>query len=279
VAPKALRAAKLLSATMTAMAQLDMFSLQGRVALVPGGGGGIGTPMAEALAQAGARVAVAGRSAETLEAAVERVAAAGSEGLAITADATSEDDAERMVRETIDRFGRIDIVVNAVGGGAGKVLHPAEEYPRDAWDWIMELNVRSTLVPTQAAARAMIAAGNGGAILNITSVRALLGINAGYSAYVAAKGAIASLTRQWATEWAKHGIRVNAIMPTFVDTPQVATLLGDPDFKAGIVNRIPLGRVGETRDIVGPAIFLVSDAASFVTGQVLGIDGGLTATQ
>jgi NAD(P)-dependent dehydrogenase (short-subunit alcohol dehydrogenase family) len=279
VAPKALRAAKLLSATMTAMAQLDMFSLQGRVALVPGGGGGIGTPMAEALAQAGARVAVAGRSAETLEAAVERVAAAGSEGLAITADATSEDDAERMVRETIDRFGRIDIVVNAVGGGAGKVLHPAEEYPRDAWDWIMELNVRSTLVPTQAAARAMIAAGNGGAILNITSVRAVLGINAGYSAYVAAKGAIASLTRQWATEWAKYGIRVNAIQPTFVDTPQVATLLGDPDFKAGIVNRIPLRRVGETKDLVGPAVFLCSDAASFVTGQILGIDGGLTATQ
>jgi gluconate 5-dehydrogenase len=261
------------------MASLDMFSLQDRVALVPGGGGGIGAPMAEALAQAGARVAVAGRTAEALQTAVDRVSAAGSEGLAITGDATNEGDAERMVQETIDRFGRIDIVVNAVGGGAGKVLHPAEEYPRDAWDWIMELNVRSTLVPTQAAARAMIAAGHGGAILNITSVRALLGINAGYSAYVAAKGAIASLTRQWATEWAKHGIRVNAIMPTFVDTPQVASLLGDPDFKAGIVNRIPLGRVGETRDIVGPAIFLVSDAASFVTGQVLGIDGGLTATQ
>jgi len=95
----------------------------------------------------------------------------------------------------------------------------------------------------------------------------------------AAKGAISSLTRQWATEWAKHRIRVNAIMPTFVDTPQVATLLGDPAFKAGIVNRIPLGRVGETDDIVGPAIFLCSAAASFVTGQVLGIDGGLTATQ
>jgi gluconate 5-dehydrogenase len=261
------------------MGQLDMFSLAGRVALIPGGGGGIGAPMAEALAQAGAQVAVAGRTSETLDAAVERVTAAGGAALAITADATSEADAERMVGETIDRFGRIDILINAVGGGAGKVLHPAEAYPRDAWDWIMELNVRSTLVATQAVARSMIERREGGAILNITSVRAVLGINAGYSAYVAAKGAIASLTRQWATEWAKHGIRVNAIMPTFVDTPQVAMLLGDPDFKAGIVNRIPLGRVGETRDIVGPAIFLVSDAASFVTGQVLGIDGGLTATQ
>jgi len=143
----------------------------------------------------------------------------------------------------------------------------------------MELNVRSTIVPTQSVARTMIERGEGGAVLNISSVRANLGINAGYSAYVAAKGAISSLTRQWATEWAKYRIRVNAIMPTFVDTPQVATLLGDPAFKAGIVNRIPLGRVGETDDIVGPAIFLCSDAASFVTGQVLGIDGGLTATQ
>ncbi|HSL75830.1 MAG TPA: glucose 1-dehydrogenase [Candidatus Limnocylindrales bacterium] len=261
------------------MPALEMFSLKDRVALVPGGGGGIGAPIAEALAQAGAKVAVAGRTADSLQAAVDRVTAAGSDGLAITGDATSEEDADRMVRETVKRFGRIDIVVNAVGGGAGKALHPAEEYPRDDWDWIMELNVRSTLVPTQAAARSMIERGGGGAILNITSVRALLGINAGYSAYVAAKGAIAALTRQWATEWAKHGIRVNAIMPTFVDTPQVAMLLGDPKFKQGIVDRIPLGRVGETKDIVGPAIFLVSDAASFVTGQVLGIDGGLTATQ
>jgi NAD(P)-dependent dehydrogenase (short-subunit alcohol dehydrogenase family) len=259
--------------------QLDIFSLEGRVALIPGGSGGIGSALAEAFAGAGARVAIAGRSQEAADAAVKRVRAAGSEGLTITADATDEADAERMVAETVDRFGRIDIIVNAVGGGAGKVLHPAEAYPRESWDWIMELNVRSTIVPTQAAVRAMLAAGRGGAVLNISSVRANLGINAGYSAYVAAKGAISSLTRQWATEWAKHGIRVNAIMPTFVDTPQVATLLADPAFKAGIVNRIPLGRVGETRDIVGPAIFLCSDAASFVTGHVLSIDGGLTATQ
>jgi NAD(P)-dependent dehydrogenase (short-subunit alcohol dehydrogenase family) len=261
------------------MRQLDIFSLDGRVALVSGGGGAIGSALAEAMAGAGAKVAVTGRTIETCEATVELIGAAGSEGLAITGDMTVEADAEKVVQAIVDRFGGIHIVVNAVGGGAGEVLNPAEEYPRKDWDWIMELNVRSTVIATQAAARRMIAAGKGGAVLNITSVRANLGINAGYSAYVAAKGAISSLTRQWATEWARHGIRVNAIMPTFVDTPQVASLLADPAFKTGIVNRIPLGRVGETRDLVGPAIFLCSDAASFVTGQVLGIDGGLTATQ
>jgi gluconate 5-dehydrogenase len=261
------------------MRQLDIFSLEGRVALVTGGGGGIGSALAAALAGAGSRVAVAGRTRDTCEATVERVNAAGSEGVAITVDVTSEADCDRLVAETLERFGQIDILVNAVGGGAGKVLHPAEQYPRSDWDWIMELNVRSTVVPTQAVVRTMIAQGRGGRILNISSVRANLGINAGYAAYVAAKGAISSLTRQWATEWAKYDIRVNAIMPTFVDTPQVASLLADPAFKAGIVNRIPLGRVGETGDLVGPAIFFCSDAASFVTGQILGIDGGLTATQ
>jgi gluconate 5-dehydrogenase len=261
------------------MTQLDVFSLDGRVALVSGGGGAIGSALAEAFAGAGAKVAVAGRTRETLDAAVTRVAAAGSEGLAITADATVEADANRMVAATIERFGHVDIIVNAVGGGAGQVLHPAEAYPRDAWDWIMELNVRSTVLPTEAAVRSMIERGDGGAVLNLSSVRANLGINAGYSAYVAAKGAISSLTRQWATEWAKHRIRVNALMPTFVDTPQIATLLADPAFKQGIVSRIPLARIGELGDLVGPAIFLCSDAASFVTGQILGIDGGLTATQ
>ncbi|HET7726703.1 MAG TPA: SDR family oxidoreductase [Candidatus Limnocylindrales bacterium] len=261
------------------MSQLDTFSLDGRVAVVVGGSGGIGAALAEGLAQAGASIVVVGRTRETCEAAVARVEAAGAAGHVVTADVTREDDSERMVRETLDRFGRVDVLVNAVGGGAGKVLHDAHAYPREAWDWIFELNVRSTVVPTQPVVRAMIDAGTHGAILNISSVRSVLGINAGYSAYVAAKGAISSLTRQWATEWAKHGIRVNAIMPTFVDTPQVATLLADPAFKAGIVSRIPLGRVGETRDLIGPAVFLCSDAASFVTGQILGIDGGLTATQ
>ncbi len=261
------------------MSHSDLFSLAGRVALIPGGGGAIGSAMAVAFAEAGAKVAIADVTLEKSQEAAERVRAVGGEALAMAVDATQEAECDRIVAETIARFGKVDTVVNAIGGGAGKVLFDAEVYPRDAWDWIMELNVRSTLLATQSAVRAMVEAGNGGAVLNISSVRADLGINAGYSAYVAAKGAISSLTRQWATEWAKHGIRVNAIRPTFVDTPQVAMLLDDPAFKAGIVSRIPLGRVGGTEDMVGPAVFLCSDAARFVTGQVLGIDGGLTATQ
>jgi gluconate 5-dehydrogenase len=261
------------------MSYLDRFGLEGKVALVSGGGGAIGSAIAGALAAAGARVSVADVTEERAEAAAEQIRATGAEVLALGADVTQEADCERIVAATVERFGRLDIIVNAVGGGAGKVLFDAQEYPRDAWDWIMELNVRSTLLATQAAVREMIREGHGGAVVNISSVRADLGINAGYSAYVAAKGAISSLTRQWATEWAKHGIRVNAIRPTFVDTPQVAMLLGDPDFKAGIVSRIPLGRVGDTDDMTGPVVFLASDAAAFITGQVLGVDGGLTATQ
>ncbi len=261
------------------MSQLDVFRLDGRVALIPGGGGAIGAAMASALAGAGARVAVVDVTEERARAVAEPIRESGCEALALAADVTREDECQRIVDKTVDRFGRLDIVVNCVGGGAGKVLFEAEVYPRDAWDWIYELNVRSTLLATQAAVRAMIAGGRGGRVVNISSVRATLGINAGYSAYVAAKGAISSLTRQWATEWARHGITVNAIAPTFVDTPQVAMLLGDPAFKASVVGRIPLGRVGGTDDLTGAVLFFCSDAASFVTGQILGIDGGLTATQ
>jgi NAD(P)-dependent dehydrogenase (short-subunit alcohol dehydrogenase family) len=258
---------------------LARFRLDGRVAIIAGGGGAIGSAIGAAFATAGAVVVVVDRTPERAVESADRACKLGGTCRGVVADLTQEADAERIVQEAVDAYGRLDIIVNAVGGGAGKVLFDAEVYPRDAWDWIFELNVRSTLVATQPAVRAMIAAGHGGRVLNISSVRALLGINAGYSAYVAAKGAVSSLTRQWATEWAKHGITVNAIAPTFVDTPQVAMLLDDPAFKAGVVSRIPLGRVGTTADLTGAAIFLCSDAASFVTGQILGIDGGLTATQ
>jgi NAD(P)-dependent dehydrogenase (short-subunit alcohol dehydrogenase family) len=257
----------------------EMFDLEGRVAVIAGGGGAIGSALGKGLADAGAAVTLAGRTQEHLDEAAARITRAGGAALAVSADATDEEQAQGIIDRTVEEFGRLDIVVNAIGGGAGEVLHSAEEYPRDAWDWIMELNVRSTLLPTQAAVRRMITQGEGGRVLNISSVRGQLGIDAGYSAYVAAKGAIDALTRQWATEWAKHRISVNAISPTFVDTPQVASLLGDPEFKARITSRIPLGRVGTTDDLLGATLLFCSDASAFITGQVLTIDGGLTATQ
>ena len=261
------------------MSQTDMFRLDGKVALIPGGSGGIGSTLAAGVCEAGAQIAVVDRDGDGLERTCSIMRDAGSDPLAIAADLTKREDAERAVAETVDRFGRLDIIINAIGGGAGKVLFDAQDYPEAEWDWIMDLNLTTTLLATQAAVRAMIEGERGGRVINISSVRGQLGINAGYSAYVAAKGAIDSLTRQWATEWARHGITVNAIAPTFVDTPQVAMLLEDPDFKAGVENRIPLGRVGETSDLLGPVLLFCSDASSFVTGQILTIDGGLTATQ
>ncbi len=261
------------------MNPIDTFRLDGRVALISGGGGAIGAALADAMGAAGARIVVGDIDQARADETAARVRAAGVEAVAFGADVTREAEAERVVAGALEHFGRLDVIVNAVGGGAGRVLFDAQDYPRDAWDWIMELNLRSTVIATQAAVRAMIRGGEGGRVINISSVRAQLGINAGYSAYVAAKGAISSLTRQWATEWARHAITVNAVAPTFVDTPQVATLLADPEFKSGLVSRVPLGRVGQTSDLVGAVIFFASGASSFVTGQILGIDGGLTATQ
>ncbi len=256
-----------------------LFSLKERVALIPGGGGGIGSALAEALGAAGASIVIASRNKEHAQAAADRANAAGATALAIAADVTQRGECQRVVADIIQRFGRLDIIINAVGGGAGNALHPAEDYPEEDWDWIFDLNLKSTVLATQAAVRAMIAGGRGGRVLNISSVRGQLGINAGYSAYVAAKGAVNSLTRQWATEWAKHRITVNAIAPTFVDTPQVASLLADKAFKQRLEDRIPLHRIGGTQDLIGPTLFFCSEASAYVTGQILAIDGGLTATQ
>lgn len=259
--------------------ELARFRLDGKGALIPGGTGGIGLRIGEAFARVGASVAVVGRSQGKLERAAEALAATGADHLAIAGDMTRNEDAQSAVDQTLERFGRLDIVVNAVGGGAGDALYPAEEYPRDKWDWMIDLNLTAVLLPSQAGARAMIAAGAGGQILNISSVRGELALHADYSAYVAAKHAVNGLTKQHATEWAKHGIRVNAISPTFTRTDQVASLLEDPAFEQAIVSRISLGRIGETDDMVGAALYFCSDASSFVTGQILTMDGGLTACQ
>jgi len=261
------------------MDELTRFRLDGRVALVAGGSGGIGVRLCAALAGVGARVAVVGRAEGRLAAAREAVERAGGEALVVAGDVTRADAAERAVSETVERWGRLDALVNAVGGGAGAALHDAQDYTEEDWDWIMDLNLRSQFLVSRAAARAMIAGGRGGRILNISSVRGQLGVHLGYSAYVAAKGAMNALTRQHATEWAKHRITVNAISPTFVRTPQVESLLADESFREGLVRRIPLGRIAEPDDLVGAALFFCSDASSFVTGQVLTLDGGLTACQ
>jgi NAD(P)-dependent dehydrogenase (short-subunit alcohol dehydrogenase family) len=261
------------------MTELDRFRLDGRIALVSGGSGGIGVRICAALAGVGARVAAVGRDEGRLQAAREAIEAAGSDALVLAADVTKEADADRVVDETVARFGRLDVLVNAVGGGAGAVLNDAEVYPEKDWDWIMDLNLRSQFNVSKAAARSMIAGGRGGRIVNISSVRGQLGVRLGYSAYVAAKGAMDALNRQHATEWAKYGITVNAVAPTFVRTPQVESLLADESFRQGLVNRIPLGRIAEPEDLVGAVLFFCSDASSFVTGQLLTLDGGLTATQ
>jgi gluconate 5-dehydrogenase len=259
--------------------ELARFRLDGRVAIVAGGSGGIGTRLCEAFARVGARVAIVGRSAERAEPARAAVTAAGGEALVVEADVIRREEADRAVQEAETRWGRVDVLVNAVGGGAGTALYAAEEYPEPEWDRIVDLNLRSALLPSQAAARAMIRGGRGGRVLNVSSVRGQLGIRAGFSAYCAAKGALDMLTRQHATEWAQHGITVNAISPTFVRTPQVESLLADESFRQGLVQRIPLGRIAETDDLVGAALLLCSDASAFITGQVLTLDGGLTACQ
>lgn len=259
--------------------ELARFRLDGRVAVVGGGTGAIGSRLAMALAGVGAKVALLGRTASEAGALGKKVEGLGSEALLINADVTQKADADGAVQRAADHFGRVDIVVNAVGGGAGSALYAAEEYPESEFDRIFDLNFRSDLLVTQAAVRQMIKGGRGGRVLHISSVRGQLGVNLGYLAYVAAKGALNSITRQQATEWAKYGINVNAIAPTFVSTPQVATLLADEKFKAGLLARIPLNRIAETDDLVGAALFFCSDASGFCTGQILTLDGGLTATQ
>jgi gluconate 5-dehydrogenase len=259
--------------------ELQRFRLDGRVAIVTGGTGGIGSRLCEALSRVGARVVVHGRDRERAQAIAQRLQDEDGEAVASVADLTSRADADRMVEEAMAAYGRVDVIVNTVGGGAGGALYPAESYPEDEWDRILDLNLRSALLPTQAAARAMIAGGNGGRVLHFSSVRGQLGIDNGFSAYVAAKGALDALTRQQATEWAKHGITVNTISPTFVATAQAASLLADEEFRAGLERRIPLHRIAETDDVVGASLLLCADAGAFITGQILTLDGGLTACQ
>jgi len=257
----------------------NVFGVEGRVALVAGGTGGIGRRLAEALLDGGAKVAVSGQTHEKSEKVAGELGR-DALGLAARLDAT---ELGALVDRTVERYGRIDLLVNCIGGNA---RHEAEDFPEHDWDRIVDLNLKSSFVLSQAAARHMIRQGRpdgrgvAGKVLHVSSVRSQLGIRgAGYAAYCAAKGGLNILVKQLATEWAEHGILVNAIAPTFIRTEQVADMLSDPTFYSSLVQRIPLGRVGETEDLVGPTLFFLSPASDFVTGQTLFVDGGVTACQ
>jgi gluconate 5-dehydrogenase len=172
--------------------------------------------------------------------------------------------------------GAIDILVNCVGT---HIEAPALEYKEEDWDRIVDIDLKAAFFLSQAVARHQVEQGREGAHIHITSVRSFLGIHRGYVSYCAAKGGLALMIKQLATEWAKHRITVNGIAPTFTNTSLVSKYLNDPAFLKPLLDRIPLGRVCEPVDIAGLAMFLASPAGSFVTGQNIFIDGGVTATQ
>ena len=253
----------------------DSFKLDGQVALVAGGYGGIGAALCLGLAQQGAAVVIAGRSADKSVLLAEQLSADGFSALGLSFDIKEADEIGLVVEQTVGEYGRLDILVNCVGTHIEK---PAEELTAADWDQVHDTNLRGAFLLSQAAGRQMIKQ-QGGRQIHISSVRSLLGINRGFAAYTSSKAGMNLLVKQLATEWARHGITVNGIAPTFIRTELVRHYLEDESFYNALVGRIPLSRVGEPKDIVGATVFFASPAADFITGQILFIDGGVTATQ
>ena len=255
----------------------QLFRLDGKVALVTGGYGGIGEAVSRGLVLAGAKVAVSGHNAEKAAGCAEALRKAGGDSYAAAFDSLSVAETRQMVDDVVRHFGRLDILVNCVGLNREE---KAEEVTEALFDHVMDVNLKSSMFQAQAAARHMIRQGEGGKQVHIGSVRTLLALRGrGYAAYCASKGGLAILCKQLAAEWAPHQINVNLVAPTFVRTQQVAHLLADQQFYNTLVARIPLGRIAEPEDVWNAVLFFVSPASSFVTGQTLYLDGGITATQ
>jgi NAD(P)-dependent dehydrogenase (short-subunit alcohol dehydrogenase family) len=255
----------------------QLFRLDGKVALVTGGYGGIGDAVCRALAAAGAKVAISGHNGEKAEAAAKALRDLGHDAYANTFDVVSVAETQRMVDDAAAHFGRLDILVNTVGVQREE---KAAEATEENFDYVIDVNLKGTMFQAQAAARHMIRQESGGKQIHFGSVRSQLALRGrGFAAYCAAKGGMGVLCKQLAAEWAPHRINVNMLAPTFVRTQQVARWLEDPVFYQNLVSRIPMGRIAETSDIVGAVLFFVSPASDFITGQTLYLDGGITATQ
>ena len=250
---------------------IDLFRLNGKVALVTGASRGLGAAMAVALAGAGADVALhasSERPAQTEKAIAD--AAAGCTTCAITADLAQRESAERIVAEALAAFGRIDIVVN----NAGIIRRqPAADHSDEYWDAVIEVNLSSVFRLCRAAGRHMIERGGGGKIVNVAS---LLSFQGGITVpgYAAAKGGVMQLTKALANEWARHGINVNAIAPGYMETDNTSALRADETRNRQITERIPAGRWGSPADLGGAVVFLASRASDYVHGHVLVVDGG-----
>ena len=259
----------------------DPAGLRGRVAFVPGGYGGIGEAIAWGLALAGARVAIAGRDAAKAEALAGRLQAAGHDAFGLAMDAHSLPSIRAAVDAAASHFDGLDILVNCIGIQREERHADVSEA---AFDEVVQVNLKAAMFLSQAAARHQIAAAvagrMGGRQVHVLSVRARLGMrDRGYSAYCATKGALVMLIKQHAVELSAHGITVNGVAPPVVRGEMGRHWLANPVTREQILARIPLGRVAEPEDVVGATLFFCGAGASFVTGQVLYVDGGLTATQ
>ena len=248
---------------------LEQFKLSDRVALVTGASTGLGAAIAIALAEAGAQVACHGNT-QSPQATCDRIASAGGVAHALSGDLSDSLTPKRLIGQTLERFGRIDILIN----NAGTIRRaPAVDYSDDDWSKVIEVNLTSVFRLSQLAGRQMIETGRGGKIVNIAS---LLSFQGGITvpAYAASKGGVAQLTKALANEWARHGINVNAIAPGYMRTANTAALQADETRNRQIVERIPAGHWGEPEDIAGAAVFLSSNASNYVNGHVLVVDGG-----